>query len=67
VILLTVKGKDASFSVVSMTADSQLRERDIEGFCGNPYIHLPTHPQSNSLDRKPLKRTLKNCSKDAEV
>lgn len=24
-------------------------------------------PESNSLDRKPLKRALKNCDEDAEV
>lgn len=31
-------------------------------------LSLPSHPQkSNSLDRKPIKRTLNSCDKDAEV
>jgi hypothetical protein len=34
--LQTVKDKKASPTVVSMTADSQLGARDIEGFCDNP-------------------------------
>lgn len=33
---LTVKNKEASFAVLSMTADAQLRGRDIEGFWDNP-------------------------------
>jgi hypothetical protein len=48
-----------------MTADSQLR-KDIEGFSDNPYL-FPTTLRSNSLNRKPLRRTIKNCDKDAEV
>jgi hypothetical protein len=28
------RGKEASFAVVSMTADSYLKMRDTEGFCG---------------------------------
>lgn len=31
-LLLRVKGKEVNFAVSSMTADSQLRRRDIEGF-----------------------------------
>lgn len=33
-LLLTVKGREASFAVVSMTVGPQLRMRDIERFCG---------------------------------
>lgn len=55
--------------LVSMIADSQLRMREIEGFCGNlspsppptpplpPFPQPPTHPpasQRKSLDRKPF-------------
>ena len=36
-LLLNGKDKEAAFAVVLMTADSQLRKRDIEGFCVNPY------------------------------
>lgn len=36
-LLLTVKGKEATFAVVSMTVDSQLRIKDIESFCDNLY------------------------------
>lgn len=62
---LPVKGKKASFAVVSMAIDSQLRKRDIEGFCDSPYPRPPE--ESNSLGRKPLKNTFKNCDKVVEV
>jgi hypothetical protein len=35
--LLAVKDKETTFALVSMSADSQLRKRDIEGFCDNSY------------------------------
>lgn len=38
---LTVKGKEAIFSVVWMTSDSQLRKGAIEGFSGNPITPMP--------------------------
>ena len=60
----TVKGMEATFAVVSMTADSQLRKRDTEGFCDNHSLPLK---KGNSLDRKPSKRTLKKYAKYAEV
>jgi hypothetical protein len=62
--LLTVKDKEATFAVVLMTTDSQLRKREI-GLFDNPYLPIPSYsPQkSNSLDRKPLRRTLKSCEK----
>jgi hypothetical protein len=48
---LTVKIKKAAFEVISMTADSQLRKRKIEGFCDNPYPLIPTLQKNcNSLD-----------------
>ena len=50
-----------TFVVVSMTADLQLRKADIENFSDNPYHPLPPLPKNNSLDEKPLRRTLKNC------
>lgn len=34
---LAVKRKEATFAVTSMTADTQLRNRDIEGFCDKLY------------------------------
>lgn len=49
------------FSRVSMTEDSS-RKRDIEGFWDSP-----SPLQSNSLNRKTSRRTLKNCDKNAEV
>ena len=44
-LLETVKNKEASFAMVSMTADSQLRMRDIESFCENNTnnFHQNTH------------------------
>lgn len=52
------KGQETTFAMVLVTADSQPRKRDREGFCDLP-------PPGNSLDRKPSKRDLKN--KDAQV
>lgn len=43
---LTTKGKEATFAVALMTAMSQLRKRDIEGFIDNAYP-LP-HAQNKS-------------------
>jgi hypothetical protein len=43
---MTVKGKEASFVVVSMTADSKLRKRYIESSCENPYSN-PQPPKRN--------------------
>ena len=40
--------------------------RDIEGFCDNLFPS-PTTQKRQSLVRKPLKRVLKTCDKDAEV
>jgi hypothetical protein len=37
VLLLAVIGKKASLAMVWMTADSQLRTRDIEGFYNNSF------------------------------
>lgn len=62
---LIVKNKKATFAVISMTEDTQLRSGDMEGFCENPSFYSP--PQSNILDRKLLKRTLKRYDNDAEV
>jgi len=50
---LTLTGKEATFAVVSMTADSQLRKRDMEGFWDD---HYPPNP--DSFQRKASKRTL---------
>jgi hypothetical protein len=34
---LTIRGKEATLAVILMTADSQLRKRDIEGYFDNSY------------------------------
>lgn len=47
-----------------MAADSQLKIRDKEGLCHHPHPQ-PDLPKENNLDRKQLKRTLRNCDKDA--
>jgi len=49
-----------------MTIDTQLRKRDMEGFCDNSYSH-PNPGKINRLKRKPSKRTLRNCDEDAKV
>lgn len=38
-LLLTAKGKETTFAVVLVTVDSQLKERDTEGFCDSSYPH----------------------------
>lgn len=63
---LTLMGKEATFEVVLLTADSQARKTVTEGFYDDPYLPHPLH-KSNSSDRKLSKRTLNNCNKDAEV
>lgn len=50
-----------------MTSDTQLRNRDIESLCDKLYPLAPHPSKSNSLNRKPMKSTLKRCDKDAEV
>lgn len=63
-MLWIIKGKEAILAVISMTADTQLRKRDVEDVCENPYLYHNTSPQnSNSLDRNPSKGTLKNCDR----
>jgi hypothetical protein len=65
-----VKSKETNFVVISMTEGVQLTGRDIESFfwlllfLTIPSFILPT-TKSNSLDRKPLKRTLKKYDGDA--
>ena len=41
VLPLAVKDMEATFAMVLMTSDSQLRKRDIEGFCDTLYIFIP--------------------------
>lgn len=55
VLLLTANDKGASFAVVLMTADAQLRMRVIEKASVTPPLQ-----KGNSLNRKPLKITHKN-------
>lgn len=55
--------------MILMIDDAQLRGRDIEGFCDDPFLQPNHFPQrDNSLNRKPSKKkTLRKCDKDAEV
>lgn len=64
--LLMANGKESTVATVLVTADWQLRNKNIEGLNDNPYPN-PTHQKSNSLVRKSCKRTLENGDKDAEV
>jgi hypothetical protein len=50
-----IKGKEATLAMVLVTADSPLRKRDTEDLCDNSSLPLK---KGNSLDRKPLKRSL---------
>jgi hypothetical protein len=55
VLSLTVESKEATFAVISVTADAQLRVRDMEGgFGDNPNFPATSPPpKCSSLDRKP--------------
>jgi hypothetical protein len=44
-IPLTIKCKEATFAVILMTAGTQMRKRDMEGFCDDPYSPLNLTPQ----------------------
>lgn len=66
-LLLPVKSRKVTFAVKLMIVDAQLRERDTEGFCDNSNPRPPTQRKSNVLDRKPSRRKLKQCDKDAEA
>lgn len=57
ILIRSLRGKETTFTTVLLTADSQLRNRGIEGFCEN--LYLEPHPIL-SLNRKPWKITLKN-------
>lgn len=64
---LTIKSKKTSFAVALVTVGSQLRMRDTEGSCDTPPLPLHHPPKRICLDRKPLKRILKHCNKDAKL
>lgn len=52
---VSLKGKGATFVMVLMTADLQLRKRGIESFCDNSYPHLPTPPKKKQPRQKAIK------------
>lgn len=60
-LLLPVMRKEATVAVVPTTPDSEVRIRDIEGFCNNSSV-----PQK-CLGGRPMKRALKIFEKDAEM
>lgn len=61
VLRLPVKSKEASFALLLMTTDSELRKRDIEGFCNNLY---PCNSLNRNHQREQLKTVIKmgKCS-----
>jgi hypothetical protein len=50
---LTVTSKDAAFAMISMIADTQLRKRDMEGLCDNPFSF-----KKKQSEQEAIKRTL---------
>ena len=50
---LAVKSKEDTFAVILITADSQLRKRDMEGFCDNPFSF-----KKKQSEQEAIKRTL---------
>lgn len=64
---LTVKIKEATFAEILMAEDAQLRGRDMESFCDNPYCPSPNlHPKSQKEQPRPPKRVLQKFDRDAE-
>lgn len=63
VTALTGKGEEATAAVALMTADSRMKKKDIEDFRDEPYKPPTTTPQSNLLDRKISKRTIKTMKR----
>lgn len=59
-LLPTINGREISLAVASMDIDAQLRMTFAKTFPSSTQI-------GNSLDRNPLKRTLRSCDWDAEV
>lgn len=51
----------------NITADTQLRGKDVEGLYESLCPKSPFKKKVNSLKRNLLKRTLRKCGKDAEV
>lgn len=55
VLPLTVKSQEATFVMIWMTTESQLRNRDIEHFSDKPYPHL--HLPKEQPKQKVIKET----------
>lgn len=54
-------------SYFSSDIDDDFRHTIEEGFCDNPHTPMTPPSKSNSLERKPLKRTLKSYDSDADM
>lgn len=54
------KEQRSYLAVILVTADAQLGTRNMEDFCDNPSSTPAPPPNSNSLNKKPSMRTLKN-------
>ena len=66
-MLQTVKSNGTTFVWYGMSADAQLRGRDMESFCDNPYCPSPNlHPKSQKEQPRPPKRVLQKFDRDAE-
>lgn len=44
---MTVKSKEVTFAMISVTSRVQLKTRDLEGLCDNPYLRFPRFPQKS--------------------
>jgi len=67
VLLLTVKGREASFAVVSMTVGPRLRMRDIERSCGIPSLPYSHPSKKKKKERKEKKKRKKKQSRQKAV
>lgn len=56
-LLMTVKGREATFEVTSTASVAEVRKRDIGRFWDNPYPLNSCSQNSNSFKRKPSKGT----------
>jgi hypothetical protein len=55
VLLQIVKDKEATLTVTLMTADAQLRKRDMDGFCDKPYSYPTPTPKKKQSRQKAVK------------
>lgn len=65
-LLLTGKRKEATFAVISLPADTQLRERDMGGIYTLSPTLSPQKPRQETIKKNSFEK-IKKCGEDTEV